>query len=118
MRYEDFSTNLIRVGEGRGIPAAGRFAVTEKAPSSLISVTLTPASVAAATAAAQTLTAIPGVEATDIVIPVRNPIANSTALVGAVANGANSISATFVNPTAGALTPTTGTYTFLIIKTQ
>ena len=79
---------------------------------------LTPVSVAAATAAAQTRTSIPGVEATDIVIPVRNPIANSVALTNAVANGANSLSLTFVNPTAGALVPTAGTYTFLVIKTQ
>jgi len=68
--------------------------------------------------AAQTLTGVPGVEATDIVIPVRNPIANSTGLVSAAANGANSLSLTFVNPTVGALTPTSGTYTFIVIKTQ
>jgi len=117
-RYEDFSCNLLRLGQGRGIPAAGTQAATERNVGSLVTVTLTPVSVAAATAAAQTLTAIPGVEATDIVIPVRNPIANSVALTGAAANGANSISATFVNPTAGALVPTSGAYTFLVIKTQ
>ena len=118
MRYEDFSCNTLRIGGGRGIPAAGAQSATEKNVGSLVTVTLTPISVAAATVAAQTLTAIPGVEATDVVIPVRNPIANSVALTGAVANGANSLSLTFVNPTAGALVPTAGAYTFLVIKSQ
>ena len=118
MRYEDFSANLLRLGAGRGIPTAGSQAATEKNVGSVVTVTLTPIAVGAATVASQTLTGIPGVEATDIVIPVRNPISNAVALVGATANGANSISATFVNPTAGSLTPTTGAYTFLVIKTQ
>jgi hypothetical protein len=118
MRYEDFSTNLVRIGEGKGIPSATRYAATEKAVSSLVSVTLTPAAVATVTVASQTLTGIPGVEANDIVICVRNPIATAVGLVGVQANGTNSISMTFVNPTAGSVTPTSGTYTFLVIKTQ
>jgi hypothetical protein len=117
-RYEDFSCNTLRLGAGRGIPAAGTQSATEKNVSSLVTVTLTPVSVATVTVAAQTLTGIPGVEATDIVILVRHPIVNAVACTGVIANGANSISMTFVNPTAGALTPTSGAYTFLVIKTQ
>ena len=118
MRYEDFSCNTLRLGGGKGIPTAGTQSATEKNVGSIVSVSLTPVSVAAATTASQTLTSIPGVEITDIVIPVQNPIANAVALVGAKANAANSLSLTFCNPTAGALTPTSGTYTFLVFKTQ
>lgn len=118
MRYEEFSANLFRVGEGKGIPSATRYAATEKAVSSVVTVTLTPAAVGAATVASQTLTSIPGVELNDIVICVRNPIANATAITSCTPNAQNSLSVTFVNPTAGSLTPTSGAYTFLIIKTQ
>lgn len=118
MRYEDFSCNTLRIGGGRGIPAAGTQSIAERNVGSLVTVILTPASVATATTAAQTVTGIPGVEINDIVLPVRNPIVNAVALVNAVANGANSLSLVFVNPTAGPLTPTTGAYTFLVIKTQ
>jgi hypothetical protein len=118
MRYEDFSTNLLRIGEGKGIPAATRYAATEKAVSSLVSVSLTPAAVATITSAAQTVTGIPGVEATDLVFCVRSANTTAAALTSVQANGANSISMTFTNPTAGSVTPTAGTYTFLILKTQ
>ena len=118
MRYEDFSTNLLRIGTGKGIPSATAFSATEKAVSSLVSVSLTPASVGSATVASQTLTGVPGVELNDIVICVRNPIANATAITSCTPNAQNSLSVTFVNPTAGVLTPTAGTYTFLVIKTQ
>ena len=118
MRYEDFSTNLLRVGEGKGIPSATRYAATEKAVSSLVSVSITPAIVATITSAAQTITGIPGVEATDIVFCVRSANTTAAALTSVVANGANSISLTFTNPTAAGVTPTAGVYTFLILKTQ
>ena len=118
MRYEDFSCNLLRIGKGIGIPAAGTQAPSEKNVGSLVSVTLTPAAVGAATVAAQTLTGVPGVELTDVVLAVRTPIANATAIVNCTPNAANSLSISFINPTAGSLTPTTGTYTFLVMKTQ
>jgi len=118
MRYEDFSCNLLRVGAGRGIPTAGMQSATERNVGSVVSVTLTPASVAAATVAAQTLTGIPGVELNDLVTCVRNPIANSTGVLTCTPVAQNQLSITFVNPTAGALTPTTGVYTFLVVKTQ
>lgn len=112
MRYEQFSANQITIGAGKGIPAVGA------GPSGVVSATLTPASVGAATVAAQTGFTVLGVDASDIVVCVRNPIANATAVVQATATAANTVTLTFVNPTAGALTPTTGTYTFLVLKTQ
>ena len=117
MRYEDFSTNLLRVGEGKGIPAVTRYAATEKAVSSLVSVTLTPAAVAASATVDQTLTGIPGVELTDIVTCVRYPTQAATWITKCTPNAVNSLAITFsANATGG--TPTSGTYTFLILKTQ
>jgi hypothetical protein len=117
MRYEDFSTNLLRIGEGRGVPAAGRFAATEKAPSSLVTVTLTPAAVAASSNVDQTLTGIPGVELNDIVIAVRYPTNVNTWITKCTPNATNSLAITFASNATGG-TPTSGAYTFLIIKTQ
>lgn len=85
--------------------------------SSLVSVSLTPASVAAATSAYQNLT-LPGVMTGDQVIPVTDPITNSVALTAARVASANTVSLQFTNPTAGALSPTAGTYVFLVISTN
>lgn len=82
--------------------------------SSMVSVSLTPASVAAATAAYQTLT-VPGVSVGDSVICVTDPIANSTAVGNVRVTAANTVSMQFSNPTAGALSPTAGTYVFMVI---
>lgn len=112
MRYENFSCNKITLGAGKGIPAVGA------GDSSLVSASLTPASVGAATVATQTSFTVPGVEATDLVFAVRDPIANATAITKVTATAANTVSITFVNPTAGGLTPTAGTYTFMVVKTQ
>lgn len=83
---------------------------------SMVSVSLTPASVAAATAAYQSLT-IPGVQVGDQVLCSTDPITNSTALVSARVTATNTVALQFLNPTAGALTPTAGTYVFLVIAT-
>lgn len=112
MRYEQFSVNQLTIGAGKGIPAVGA------GPSSLVSATLTPASVAAATTATQASFTVPGVDVSDIVMCVRDPIANSTSIEKVTPTAANTVSITFTNPTAGSLTPTTGTYTFLVLKTQ
>jgi hypothetical protein len=90
-------------------------AVATPAGGSHISVTLTPAEVAAATAAYQNVT-VAGLVAGTGVIPMQNPIANATALVSAKCATTGTLALQFVNPTAGALTPTTGTYTFLLVK--
>jgi hypothetical protein len=84
--------------------------------SSLVSLSLTPASVGAATSATQNVT-IPGIVVGDVVVPAADPITNATALVAARVASANTVALRFVNPTAGPLTPTAGAYTFLVVKT-
>jgi hypothetical protein len=116
-RYEDFSCNLLRLGQGRGIPAAGTQAATERNVGSLVTVTLTPAAVAASSNVDQTLTGIPGVELTDIVVAVRYPTNVNTWITKCTPNGANSLAVTFASNATGG-TPTSGAYTFLVIKTQ
>lgn len=101
MRHENLSVGELTLGRG-----------------SVISATLTPASVGSATVATQASFSVPGVSATDVLTCVNTPISNATAVVKAVATAADTVSLTFVNPTAGALTPTTGAYKFLVIKTQ
>jgi hypothetical protein len=77
---------------------------------------LTPASVAQAATAEQTAT-VNGVLATDYVNVVNQPArTNSVAVCEARASAANQVSITYVNPTAGALTPPAGTYTFLVFR--
>ncbi len=89
--------------------------VATAAGGSLVTATLAPAEVATIVVAAQTLT-LTGVEAGDNIICVSTPITNSVAVVGTKVTAANTISMSFVNPTAGALTPTAGAYVFLVIK--
>jgi hypothetical protein len=89
--------------------------VTSVAAGSLVSLSLTPAAVATIVAAKQSLT-VAGLNVGDSVIALTNPISNAVALTGAEVSAANTLRLTFVNPTAGPLTPTAGTYTFLVIK--
>lgn len=70
---------------------------------------LTPASVTAATTAEQTFT-VTGLATTDKVV-VNGPAPTAgTGIVGARVSAANTLAITFVNATAGALTPAAGTY--------
>lgn len=103
-RFEDFSTQQIRM-QMVDAPAKG----------SLLSLSLTPASVATIVAAKQTFT-VAGLNVGDQVAILSNPITNAVALCQAEVSAANTLRLCFVNPTAGALTPTAGTYTFLVIK--
>lgn len=89
--------------------------VTSVAAGSLVSLSLTPAAVATIVAAKQTLT-VAGLNVGDSVIPLSNPNTTAAALTGAEVSAANTLRLTFVNPTAGSVTPTAGTYTFLVIK--
>ena len=83
---------------------------------SLVSLSLTPASVATVTSPTQNVT-IPCVVPGDVIVPAGDPITNAVALTSARVASANTVALRFVNPTAGALTPTAGVYTFLVIKT-
>jgi hypothetical protein len=103
-RFEDFSAQQIRM-QAVSTPAAG----------SLLSLSLTPASVATVVAAKQTFT-VAGLKVGDQVAILSNPITNAVALVQGEVSAADALRLMFVNPTAGALTPTAGTYSFLVIK--
>lgn len=89
--------------------------VDSVAKGSLLSVSLTPAAVATIVAAKQTFT-VAGLKVGDQVAILSNPIVNAVALCQAEVSAANTLRLCFVNPTAGSLTPTAGTYTFLVIK--
>jgi len=79
-----------------------------------ITQSLTPASVNAASTAEQTF-AVTGILATDQIDIVQQPArTNSTATTGVRPSSAGNIAITYVNPTAGALTPPSGNYTFQI----
>jgi len=82
----------------------------------VISQTLTPVAVAAATCAEQTFT-VPGLLTTDAVQVFWPGSATAVGLVGARVSAANTLALTFVNPTAGSLTPTAGVYRFLVTAT-
>lgn len=82
---------------------------------SLVALSLTPASVAAATVASQNLT-VPGVKVGDRVFCVGTPITNATAVADVSVGSADTLAVRFINPTAGPLTPTSGTYVFFVIR--
>ena len=103
-RREELSVTQLR------IPA-----VDSVAKGSLLSMSLTPASVAPIVAAKQTFT-VAGLKVGYQVVILSNPITNAVALCQAEVSAADTLRLCFVNPTAGALVPTTGTYTFLVIK--
>jgi hypothetical protein len=110
-RYEDFSCGLLRIGAGRGIPAVGA------GQSSVVSATLTPAAVGISATADQVGFAVPGVEATDIVTCVRYPTQAATWITKCTPTAKDTLTITFSANAAGG-TPTSGTYTFLVLKTQ
>ncbi|MES2904821.1 MAG: hypothetical protein V4696_11605 [Pseudomonadota bacterium] len=88
---------------------------TELSQIKVYSQTITPASVAAATVAEQTFT-VTGLTTADKVIVNPAAIANATGIAGARASAADTLAVRFVNPTAGALTPTAGTWTIIAIR--
>lgn len=80
-----------------------------------INISLTPVSVAAATAAEQNFT-VPGVLQGDFIDVTPPGITAGVAPVTARATAANTIAVTFVNPTAGALTPLAGVYQIQLLR--
>ena len=107
-RYEDASINLLRMPAKTG--AANQ--------SSQVSLTLTPASVAANTTANQNFT-IPGLIASDMVVISDVPFGPAgVAPLYATASAANTLTVTYGNFTGVASTPTAGTHRFIVIKTQ
>jgi hypothetical protein len=78
--------------------------------------TITAASVAAATVAEQTFT-VTGLTTADKVVVNAAAIANATGIAGVRVSAADTLAVRFVNPTAGALTPTAGTWTIMAFRT-
>ena len=77
--------------------------------------TITPASVAAATVAEQTFT-VTGLTTADKVVVNPAAIANATGIAGVRVSATDTLAVRFVNPTAGALVPTAGTWTILAFR--
>ncbi|MDE2439563.1 MAG: hypothetical protein KGP14_00960 [Betaproteobacteria bacterium] len=70
------------------------------------SVTLSPAQVAANTTAEQTFT-VPGLRTSDVIVEVSKPTQQAgLAIGGSRVSAANTMAVTFINATAGAITPT------------
>lgn len=88
---------------------------TELTQIKVYSQTITPASVAAATVAEQTFT-VTGLTTADKVIVNPAAIANATGIAGFRVSAADTLAVRFVNPTAGALTPTAGTWQIIAIR--
>lgn len=77
--------------------------------------TITATSVAAATVAEQTFT-VTGLTTADKVVVIPAAISNATGIAGARVSAADTLAVRFVNPTAGALTPTAGTWTVMAFR--
>ncbi len=79
-----------------------------------VSVTWDPAAVATATTAEQSVT-VTGVKVGDIVVSYNKPANTAGAMpVNARVSAADTISVTFVNPTAGSVNPASETWYFVI----
>jgi hypothetical protein len=87
---------------------------TELTKITVYSQTITPSSVGAATVAEQTFT-VTGLTTADKIIVNPAAIANATGLAGFRVSAADTLAVRFVNPTAGALTPTAGTWQIIAI---
>jgi hypothetical protein len=108
--YPSLLPDLQRGGVGdSGVPVKTQVVVFQ--------VLLTPASVATIVAAEQLIT-VTGVLAGDIVVIAANSLAPATAVGAATArvSAANQIGIIYINPTAGALVPTPGTYNVVVLR--
>lgn len=83
-----------------------------------ITKTFDPAAVATITTAEQDVTIV-GVKVGDIVIAVNKPsLTAGVGIVNARVKAADTVSLTFVNPTAGSVDPASETYTFVIARPE
>jgi hypothetical protein len=80
-----------------------------------VPLTLTPASVAAATTVEQTFTLL-GVQPGDAIDVTPPGLTAGVSVVGARISANNTVALQFVNTTAGALTPLAGSYIFVIFR--
>lgn len=81
-------------------------------------VSLTPSAVNANTSAEEAFGSITGIGATDILVSASSPGAptTGTGLVSARVSTTDTIALTFMNTTAGSLTPTAGNYKFIVMR--
>ena len=80
----------------------------------VLSVSLTPASVAAGTSAEQDFT-VSGLAVGDFVA-VNGATGNVTGVIGVRVSAANTLTIRYLNPSAGALTPAAGTYLIYVAR--
>lgn len=88
---------------------------TEISQIRVYSQTITPASVATITVAEQTFT-VTGLTTADKVFVNTAAISNAVGICGVRVSAADTLAVRFVNPTAGSLTPTAGTWTIVAIR--
>ena len=81
----------------------------------VLTVALTPASVGSATIAEQNFT-ITGLTVGDVIVWTKPALANAVAPVNMRVSAANTLTVAYVNPTAGALTPTAETYQLTVFR--
>lgn len=82
----------------------------------VLSVPLTPSIVNTITAAEQTFT-VNGLQVGDVVVAINKPTAQAgVAVVHGRVSAANTLALTYVNPTAGNITPTAETYLITIFR--
>ena len=81
----------------------------------VISLAVTPASVAAATVAEQSF-ALAGLAVSDVVYVSMPAVASAVAIVNARVSAAGTLTVAYVNPTAGALVPAAGTYQVVVSR--
>lgn len=82
----------------------------------ILSIAVTPASVAANTSAEQTFS-VSGVDVGDFVaISTTASTGNATGIIGARVSAANTVAIRYINPTGGALTPAADTYLINVIR--
>lgn len=112
--YTDFSNDAGTgtVGADGFVLASGAAVLSKLA---VYTQTITPAQVAQATVAEQTFT-VTGLTTADKVVVNPGVISNAVGVGGWRVSAADTLAVQFINPTAGALTPTAGTWTILALR--
>ena len=108
-------TNFSGVAASDSLTVGDPSAATPITQIRVYSQTITPASVGAATVAEQTFT-VTGLTTADKVVVNPAAISNATGIAGVRVSAADTLAVRFVNPTAGSLTPTAGTWTILAFR--
>jgi len=81
----------------------------------VLTASLTPSAVATVTTAEQTFT-VPGLHVGDYVLVIPPARTVNASMTYAYVSARDTLAICFVNPTAGSVTPTAGTYTILVFR--